>query len=344
MYTSQQQQQATIVLVGYFVLGPSELYKLTKEIGKFFQNIRTLSSEASKSFETSMEDQLDLQELRKAQVELNQAFNFRRSINVDDSAEAFSEVPKMVEDTAAVASTATTAAAATVASSNKPKKRKRVKKKKVVDETSTTTTSVDNVNQNIPDLDMSAEFGDEFKNQMGIMDDNISSSIQKQQEEEELARVRAERIQRLQAAGQGGNDSDTNLAAQALKQSSTMDSEQASAVESARFASQLSVDEWNKRIMENEDKLSPLSQIMQRLAILEEERLAANQRLDEEFQRRADIEDMYYKEKRQVLEDAAAEISAGVYNDVNSSTTATSSSSSSSSNNKSTAMNGENKA
>lgn len=328
--------------MGYFVLGPSELYKLTKEIGKFFQNIRTLSSEASKSFETSMEDQLDLQELRKAQVELNQAFNFRRSINVDDTAEAFSEVPKMMEDTAAVATTATAASAATVASSNKPKKRKRVKKKKVVDETSTTT-GVGNINQNVPDLDMSTEFGDEFKNQMGIMDDNVSS-IQKQQEEEELAKVRAERIQRLQAAGQGGNDSDTNLASQVLKQSSTMDDEQVSAAESARFASQLSVDEWNKRIMENEDKLSPLSQIMQRLAILEEERLAANQRLDEEFQRRADIEDMYYKEKRQVLEDAAAEISAGVYNDVNGSTTATTASSGSSSNNKSTAMNGETKA
>ena len=57
--------------MGYFVLGPTELYKLTKEIGKALQNFRSLSTEASKQFETSMEDQLDLQELRKAQRELD---------------------------------------------------------------------------------------------------------------------------------------------------------------------------------------------------------------------------------------------------------------------------------
>ena len=75
--------------MGYFVLGPTELYKLTKEIGKALQNFRSLSTEASKQFETSMEDQLDLQELRKAQRELDDAFNFRRSINTDETAEAF---------------------------------------------------------------------------------------------------------------------------------------------------------------------------------------------------------------------------------------------------------------
>ena len=31
---------ATIVLIGYFVLGPTELYKLTREIGKFITNFR----------------------------------------------------------------------------------------------------------------------------------------------------------------------------------------------------------------------------------------------------------------------------------------------------------------
>jgi hypothetical protein len=307
------------------VLGPSELYKLTKEIGKFFQNIRTLSSEASKSFESSMEDQLDLQELRKAQVELNQAFNFRRSINVDETAEAFTELPKIAEDSvsasaAAAASTAATATA-TVTSSNKPKKRKRIKKKRVVDDTDT---MMDDINGNIPDLDMNSEFDKEFKTQMGIMKDDESTETKQKQrqqqteeEEEARAKVRAERMERLKAAGQGTTDSDTELAAQAL-QISSIDNEQQASAESARFASQLSADEWNKRIMENEDKLSPLSQIMQRLAILEEERLAANQRLDEEFQRRADIEDMYYQEKRKVLEEAAAEISADVYDgDVN---------------------------
>ena len=80
---------ATILLVGYFVLGPSELYKLVKEIGKFVQNFRSLSTEATKSFESTMENQLELTELRKAQAELNDAFSFRRSINTDEMADAF---------------------------------------------------------------------------------------------------------------------------------------------------------------------------------------------------------------------------------------------------------------
>ena len=52
--------QATILLVGYFVLGPSDLYKLVKEIGKFIQNVRTLGTEATKTFENTMESQLEL--------------------------------------------------------------------------------------------------------------------------------------------------------------------------------------------------------------------------------------------------------------------------------------------
>ena len=37
--------------VAVIVLGPSDLYKLVKEIGKFIQNARTLGAEAAKSFE-----------------------------------------------------------------------------------------------------------------------------------------------------------------------------------------------------------------------------------------------------------------------------------------------------
>ena len=106
---------ATILLVGYFVLGPSELYKLVKEIGKFVQNFRSLSTEATKSFESTMENQLELTELRKAQAELNDAFSFRRSINTDEMDDAF-EGNSFSEKTAAAeaaAAAATTAASAT---------------------------------------------------------------------------------------------------------------------------------------------------------------------------------------------------------------------------------------
>ena len=47
------------------------------------------------------------------------------------------------------------------------------------------------------------------------------------------------------------------------------------AYEKNRFQSQLSAEDWNAQIMANEDKLSPLSMVMQRLAILEEEKNAS---------------------------------------------------------------------
>eukprot|EP00980_Cylindrotheca_fusiformis_P031772 scaffold26938_cov113-Cylindrotheca_fusiformis.AAC.1 len=79
----------TILLVGYFVLGPSDLYKVTKEIGKFVQNVRKFSDEATSTLENSMESQLQLEEIRKAQRELNDAFSFRRSINVEEDSNPF---------------------------------------------------------------------------------------------------------------------------------------------------------------------------------------------------------------------------------------------------------------
>jgi hypothetical protein len=103
------QEVAVILLVGYFTLGPSDLYKLVNEIiGKFIQNVRTLGSEAAKSFEGTMEGQLELKELRKAQSELNEAFGFRRSINTSEFRDAF-------DRTGATAATATAAAGAATA-------------------------------------------------------------------------------------------------------------------------------------------------------------------------------------------------------------------------------------
>ena len=95
-----------------------------------------------------MEDTLDLQEIRKAQSELNDAFNFRRSINTDEAATAFDKTDFMenIEGATAVASsavsgnnTATASDGSTVAVEEgvTPKKKKRLvrrKKKKVVDE------------------------------------------------------------------------------------------------------------------------------------------------------------------------------------------------------------------
>ena len=52
---------------------------------------------------------------------------------------------------------------------------------------------------------------------------------------------------------------------------------------------------------------------MQRLAILEEEKKAADKRIEEEYQKRMDNEDKYYLEKREVLMDSIMDIQSGVY-------------------------------
>lgn len=52
---------------------------------------------------------------------------------------------------------------------------------------------------------------------------------------------------------------------------------------------------------------------MERLAILEEEKNAATMRIEEEFRLRGELEEKFYKEKRAVLEDAAAMVQADAY-------------------------------
>ena len=319
--------QAVIVLVGYFILGPTELYKLTKEIGKTIQNFRSLSTEASKSFESTMENQLELDELRKAQRELNDAFSFRRSINTDEVSD-FNEVvqpPSETEiaETAAGAAGATAGAAAGAGAAPKKRKVKRRRVRKQPEETAATTsdeaatmsaagydTSV--MESNVPDLDMSDAF---------------------QSDEEKL---REERMARLAASGGTQQPSaedkpdwfdDRGLDELMTTPKASMDDSdsnnnnpfdtsdlwsESKAEEQERFAAQLS-GQWNDSILENEDRLGPLAKIMDRLAILEEEKKAATLRLQEEFQMRNELEEKFYQQKRAALEEAAAEVQAEAY-------------------------------
>ena len=269
--------KATILLVGYFILGPTDLFKLTKEVGKFIQNFRTLGAEATKSFESTMENQLELTELRKAQSELNSAFNFRRSINVDQESEAFSELPPIAEGAAVAGATAVAKESDGTSSTKRKKKRRRVKKKTV---------------QEVP--------------------------------EETVSRLRKERFERLERAAERSesdkqdisNDetnwfsaSESDIASEVLAQQPSPNEVNAA---NDRFAKQQS-GKWNDNVLENEDKLSPLAKIMDQIAIIEDERAATNMRLDEEFERRAQIEEKFYREKRELLEMAAGEVSAAAY-------------------------------
>ena len=326
----QQQQQITILLVGYFVLGPTELFKLTKEIGKFIQNFRTLGSEATKSFESTMENQVDLQEMRKAQSELTKAFDFRRSINVDSEGDAFSELPPIALNgetgaaaagAAAVATASTTPAAAAALTNEAPKKRKkrRVKKKvQVEEEPMAGTGDIPDLDMSdaFPDLEMSSAFQDEFREGMGVGKADETEATM-------AARLRKERMERLEAA-QARSEAQTQSTGQAADRNTASESDLASEIlaqqpspaEAAsaqdRFQAQLS-GTWNDQVLDNQDALSPLSRVMELIAILEEEKLATNIRIDEEFSRRAELEEKFYEEKRALLEQAAGEVSEAAY-------------------------------
>jgi len=307
---------AFTLLVGYFVLGPSELYKLTKEVGKFIQNFRTLGAEATKTFESTMENQLELDELRKAQSELNNAFNFRRSINIDDDLDASGSgelrPPAAVrEEVAGAGAVSAVADGATEGKKKKKRKRRRIKKVVEVPE--------EVGNTDIPDLDMSAAFTDEIAEE--ITNQDYSDAVES--EEDITARVREERMARLQNGAPEEDpspdwasalDSDVEKEVPGDPFPSAEDEAQ-SAAEQSRFAAQLT-NNWNEGIVENEDKLSPLAKVMDRLAILEKERDAANARLEEEFRLRTELEEKYYREKRAVLEETAGEITSQVYGDI----------------------------
>mmetsp|Transcript_11893 Transcript_11893/g.28182 ORF Transcript_11893/g.28182 Transcript_11893/m.28182 type:complete len:439 (+) Transcript_11893:170-1486(+) len=312
----------TIVLIGYFILGPSDLYKLVKEIGKFIQNFQSFAAEATASLENNMESQLQLEEIRKAQRELNDAFSFRRSINTEADSDPFAvnaQTPRQDDATASLTSeseydlSTTATAGATVA----PKKRKmrRVKKKKTVSTESTVASEVsekpveaskDNValgamtnNQKLandvpPTLDIDDELmAAENKAMESIYGSNDDLKLEDKETSNLTAQIREERIGRLERS-QGIND------------------DAVSSAEQSRFQQQMSGD-WNQQIVENSDKLEPLAEVMNLLAVLEEEKVAADKRLQEEFKAREVNEEKFYLEKRKVLEEASASVQAQAY-------------------------------
>lgn len=349
-------------MVGYFVLGPSDLYKLVKEAGKFIQNFRTFTTEATQQLENNLESNLQLAEIRKAQQELNDAFSFRRSINVDSDSAPFEinvQTPRRGEVTAAaVAATETTAAGTATAGADgstvpvkKKIRRRRVKKKvsteadpSFVEDSSSSTTS-SSVVSNVPDLDVEKDsLWDAEESAMAAMEkanEELRLEMEKEREEEAAAERRKERIERLSTGTQKSKPSDPYAEyydAYTKKSTSSTEDELAEqelaasagqydtavtggsndhkekggvpnaddvAAASARFQSQLSGN-WNDSILAKESDLAPLATVMEKIKLLEEEKIAADKRLQEEFKRREANEEEYYREKRKLLENAAS--------------------------------------
>lgn len=292
-------------MVGYFILGPSDLYKVTKEIGKFIQNFRSFSADATATFENSLESQLQLDEIRKAQRELNDAFSFRRSINVDADSEAFevnakSPRAEMPEPLAASMANETGAV-------KKKVRRRRVKKQTVEEEQPFSMESVDNSNitPNVPDLEMDDLMDSEERMMASLAEAN--EELRNEQMEDEATQLRRERMERLQGGSPESRMAEEEMAAGGYDMSAMSDD-----AAQNRFQSQLSAN-WNAQILAKEGELGPVAEIMKRLAVLEEEKIAADKRLQEEFKRREENEEKFYREKRKLLEEAVAQIQSDAY-------------------------------
>ena len=302
-------------MIGYFVLGPSDLYKLVKEIGKFIQNFQSFATEATATLENNMESQLQLEEIRKAQRELNDAFSFRRSINVDADSDAFevnAQSPRpddiMSQPAGETEYDLSTGATAGAAVAPKKKKMRRVKRKKkpVAEPEEAVEGATDNVAfgvntpadelaNDIPsELGMDEELMEAENRAMEAIMNGSSEDALKLEEKETsnlASQIREQRMERLENAQ--SNDA-------------------VASAEQSRFQQQLSGD-WNGQILENNEKLEPLAEVMNLLAVLEEEKLAADKRLQEEFKAREENEEKFYLEKRKVLEEAAANVQAQAY-------------------------------
>jgi len=344
------------------VLGPSDLYKLVKEIGKFIQNIRTLGTDLSTTFENNMESTLQLDELRKAQRELNDAFSFRRSINVDADADAFSVQAgsaQQAEAGVAVAGTTTAAVAASSSSSSaveapaaeggvvpKKKIRRRVRRKPAVEEEAAAVV-VPAAEQppagNVPDLEMPS--GEETS----TMDESTSKAAAPTPSlgisKEEAAKIDEEFDQYVNLGSSvppapstssseanpwfGGDDVSSSSKTPTTAAAAATPEFEAAA--QSRFQQQLS-GTWNDQVLAAGDKLEPMAVVMNKIALLEREKKAALQRLEDEFAQRNQLEQEYYEEQRKLLEEAATQVQNAAFGlEATTSTAAGSNSSSSSS-------------
>jgi len=299
-----------VVLIGYFVLGPQELYKLTKEIGSFVTQFRESGAQATAALTESLEDDFQVNEIRKATDELTGAFSFRRSINYDDTmADAAEEVGVAAAAKQAVEEKIQAEGGA--APVKKKKIRRRIRKKAEPEPEPEPEPEVaegagaddDLLYAPDADADDDAPLADEdvYPPYASTYEENLpmppwdtgDGAAESTEDDDSLDSLKARRRARLEAGLQSSEP--------------TPDA-------SSRFAQQLSGN-WNDRVLANEDALSPLATVMERLALLEEERGAIQRRLEEEFRERAGVDEEFYRKKRRVLEGAAAEVQMGAYGD-----------------------------
>eukprot|EP00587_Corethron_hystrix_P009267 CAMPEP_0113328844 /NCGR_PEP_ID=MMETSP0010_2-20120614/20366_1 /TAXON_ID=216773 ORGANISM="Corethron hystrix, Strain 308" /NCGR_SAMPLE_ID=MMETSP0010_2 /ASSEMBLY_ACC=CAM_ASM_000155 /LENGTH=362 /DNA_ID=CAMNT_0000190459 /DNA_START=295 /DNA_END=1386 /DNA_ORIENTATION=+ /assembly_acc=CAM_ASM_000155 len=279
-----------IVLIGYFVLGPTELYKITKQIGKTVTEFRQTSAEATAAIQQNMDDSFQIDEIRRAADELNDAFSFRRSINYDDSmSTAAEEVGGAAAAAATMKARKEEEAANIVTAPEKRKKMIRRKKRKVKQQEAEETPIVTEETSLEPPFPPPDEYASTFEQELDMPTTK----------DDEDTIHRTQRRERLEAA---------------LSDDDAEPTSEEATFATSRFQAQMS-GQWNSQILDKEEELSPIATIMNQLALLEEERLANQRRLEEEFRERGEMDEEYFLRKREVLEAGAAQIQEQAYSD-----------------------------
>jgi len=206
------------------------------------------------------------------------------------------------------------AAAVAVAPKRKKKRIRRIKVKKppvIDDEIAIAPPAVINQPQLANDIPSELGWGDvdnEFEKAGNSMMETISGSVDKNNDDaadDAATQARKERLERLERGISKEQSSATTIA-----------TEYDISSEQSRFQQQLSGN-WNDQVLANGDKLEPLAQVMNLIALLEEEKVAGDERLQEEFKLREQNEEKFYLEKRKLLEEAGAEIQASAYASIN---------------------------
>jgi hypothetical protein len=257
-----------------------------------------------------MNDIVQLEELRKAQRELNDAFSFRRSINVDAESEAFSvqagsaqQNTMMYENNnvsnmqmnadgsatmAATTASATATPSTTTTTTTKRKVRRRVLKRPSVP----TEPIATDLNPMLPDLEM--PYG------LPTLPDSMTDINTKNEimSPEEMAEIDRE----FDKYTLDDNSNKNNKYPMSTSTITTSTDPLEQKTNQNRFQQQLSGN-WNEQILQNQDILQPMAMIMNQIAILEQEKKASIQRLEEEYQQRQQIENEYYQKQRQLLQD-----------------------------------------
>jgi hypothetical protein len=292
---------------------------------------------------------LQLEELRKAQRDLTDAFSFRRSINVDAESDPFATnvaTPRGESSSSAAAAASSTAVqqdaaitggqvGATIAATAAvtPTQKKKIRRRKVVvaePESTPVPVASSSLTGSIPDLEMPQDpyvNADPYVNVDPYV--NAAATISTSASNlsaEELAEIDREFDQYTTTLTEpddwyGVASSSSSSSAQksnpeyltSLSTTTTLDDASAEATSSSsRFQQQLSGN-WNEQVLANQDKLSPLAKVMEMLAVLEKEKIAASQRLEEEFRKRAEVEDSYYQKQRRLLEEAATQVQTDAF-------------------------------